>query len=60
LMQRAGCSEVHVTLLEPDVATIAEALDRQVELERPERLPVQGFDWSTMARQFEAVYQSIR
>jgi len=49
-----------VAVVTPDVAAVAAALDSQVEMGRLTTLPDQGFDWSTMARQFEAIYRSVR
>jgi hypothetical protein len=42
------------------VAAVAAALDSQVEMGRLNTLPDQGFGWSTMAQQFEAIYRSVR
>jgi glycosyltransferase involved in cell wall biosynthesis len=60
LAQRLGCVGERVTVVAPDVAAVAAALDSQVEMGRLTTLPDHGFGWSTMARRFEAIYRSVR
>jgi len=60
LAHRLGHMGACVAVVTPDVAAVAAALDSQVEMGRLTTLPDQGFDWSTMARQFEAIYRSVR
>ena len=55
-LERVGARMDVVT---PDVAAVAAALDSQVEMGRLTALPDQSFDWSTMARRFEAIYRSV-
>jgi len=58
LARRLGGARVAV--VGPDVAAVAAALDHQLEMGRVTTLPDQDFGWSTMARQYEAVYRSLR
>ncbi|HEX9114443.1 MAG TPA: glycosyltransferase family 4 protein [Anaerolineae bacterium] len=58
LAERLGGVGARMAVVTPDVATVAATLDRQVEMGRPSPLPDQGFDWSTTARRFEAIYRS--
>ena len=55
-LERVGACMAVVT---PDVAVVAAALDEQVEMGRLAALPDPSFDWSAMARQFEAIYRSV-
>jgi hypothetical protein len=48
-----------MAVVAPDVAAVAVALDSQVEMGRLITLPDEAFDWSTMARRFDAIYQSV-
>jgi glycosyltransferase involved in cell wall biosynthesis len=60
LASRIGQVDARMTLVAPEVAAVAATLDRQVETGRLGTLPARGFDWSAMARQFEAIYRSVR
>ena len=55
-LRRVG---TRMTVVAPDVAAVAAALDTQVEMGRLITLPDHGFDWSAMARRFEAIYRSV-
>jgi glycosyltransferase involved in cell wall biosynthesis len=57
LARRLG--NARMAVVAPDVAAVAATLDGQVEMGRLSPLPDQGFDWSTMAGQFEAIYRSV-
>jgi glycosyltransferase involved in cell wall biosynthesis len=59
LAHRLGRAGAHMVVVTPDVAPVAAALDSQVEMGHLTPLPDQGFRWSTMARQFEAIYRSV-
>jgi glycosyltransferase involved in cell wall biosynthesis len=59
LANRVGRVDAGMALVSPDVAAAAAALDHQVEMGRLATLPDQSFDWSAMARQFEAIYRSV-
>jgi hypothetical protein len=59
LAHRLGGAGARMAVVTPDVAAVAAALDSQAEMGRPTTLPDQGFDWSTMARRFEAIYRSV-
>jgi glycosyltransferase involved in cell wall biosynthesis len=59
LAHRLGRGGARVAVVTPEVADVAAALDSQVEMGRLTTLPDQGFDWSTMARRFEAIYRSV-
>ncbi len=59
LAQRLGGVGARITLVAPEVAAVAAALDSQVEMGRPTTLPDQSLGWSTMARRFEAIYRSV-
>jgi hypothetical protein len=59
LAHRLGRVDARVAVVTPDVAAVAAELDSQVEMGRLTTLPDQGFGWSTMARRFEAIYQSV-
>jgi glycosyltransferase involved in cell wall biosynthesis len=59
LAQRLGGGGTRMAVMTPDVAAVAATLDSQVEMGRLTPLPDQGFGWSTMARQFEAIYRSV-
>jgi glycosyltransferase involved in cell wall biosynthesis len=59
LAQRLGRVGAPMAVVTPEVAAVAAALDSQVEMGRLSMLPDQGFDWSAMARQFEAIYRSV-
>jgi glycosyltransferase involved in cell wall biosynthesis len=48
-----------MTVVPPDVAAVAAALDSQTGMGRLAMLPDQGFGWSEMARGFEAIYRSV-
>lgn len=60
LANRVGRVDVGMALVAPDVVAAAAALDHQVEMGRLATLPDQSFDWSAMARRFEAIYRSVR
>jgi glycosyltransferase involved in cell wall biosynthesis len=61
LAHHVGRADARMAVVEPDVAAVAAALDSQVEMGRLTTLPGdRSFDWSTMARQFEAIYRSVR
>jgi glycosyltransferase involved in cell wall biosynthesis len=59
LEQRLRPAGGRMAVVTPDVATVAAALDSQVEMGRLITLPDQSFGWSTMARRFEAIYRSV-
>jgi glycosyltransferase involved in cell wall biosynthesis len=59
LADRLEQSGVRMTLMPPDDAAVATALDSQVAEGRLTALPDQGFGWSSMARRFEAIYRSV-
>jgi glycosyltransferase involved in cell wall biosynthesis len=59
LEQRLRPSGARMAVVAPDVAAVAAALDSQVEMGRLNTLPDEAFDWSTMARRFDAIYQSV-
>jgi glycosyltransferase involved in cell wall biosynthesis len=59
LANRVGRADNGMALVAPDVAAAAAALDRQVEMGRLATLPDPSLDWSSMARQFEAIYRSV-
>jgi glycosyltransferase involved in cell wall biosynthesis len=59
LAQRLRCVGARMALVTPEVSAVAATLDSQVEMGRMTTLPDQGFGWSTTARQFEAIYQSV-
>jgi glycosyltransferase involved in cell wall biosynthesis len=60
LANRVGRVDARMALVAPDVAAAAAALDHQVKMGRLATLPDQSFDWSATARQFEAIYRSVR
>ena len=60
LANRVGRADARMALVAPDVAAAAATLDHQVEMGRLATLPDRGFDWSVAARQFEAIYRSVR
>jgi len=60
LATRVGRVDAGMTLVPPDVAAAAAALDHQLELGRLATLPDLDFDWSAIAERFEAVYRSVR
>jgi glycosyltransferase involved in cell wall biosynthesis len=60
LANRLGRADAGMALVPPDVAAAAAELDLQVEMGRLATLPDQSLDWSATARQFEAVYRSVR
>jgi glycosyltransferase involved in cell wall biosynthesis len=59
LADRVGRADARMALVAPDVAAAAAALDHQVEMGRLATLPDRSFDWSAMARRFEAIYRSV-
>jgi glycosyltransferase involved in cell wall biosynthesis len=59
LARRLGRAGAGVAVVRPEVSAVAAALDGQVQTGRLTALPDEGFGWSTMARQFEAIYQSV-
>lgn len=59
LARRLGGDDARMAVVEPDVAIVAAALDHQAEMGRPSPLADGGFDWSSMARQYEAIYRSV-
>jgi glycosyltransferase involved in cell wall biosynthesis len=59
LAHRLGRVGSHMDVLPPDVATVAAALDSQVDMGPLTPLPDEGFGWSTMAGRFEAIYRSV-
>jgi glycosyltransferase involved in cell wall biosynthesis len=60
LANRVGRVDSRMALVALDAAAAAAALDHQLELGRLSTLPDRSFDWSAIARQFEAVYRSVR
>jgi glycosyltransferase involved in cell wall biosynthesis len=60
LGRRLGCVDARMTVVAPDAAAVAAALDHQVELGRVATLPDPSFHWSAMARRFEDLYRSVR
>jgi glycosyltransferase involved in cell wall biosynthesis len=61
LAHHVGRVDSRMAVVAPDAAAVAAALDSQVEMGRLTPLPQdRGFDWSTMARRFEAIYRSVR
>jgi glycosyltransferase involved in cell wall biosynthesis len=61
LARQVRHADTAIAVVAPDVAAVAAALDRQIEMGRLTTRPEdRSFDWSTMARRFEAVYQSVR
>jgi glycosyltransferase involved in cell wall biosynthesis len=60
LAHRLGRVDDRMAVMPPEVAAVAAALDRQVEMGRVTTLPDQCFDWSATARGFEAIYRSVR
>jgi glycosyltransferase involved in cell wall biosynthesis len=61
LAHHVGRVDARMDVVEPDVAAVAAALDRQAEMGRLTTLPEdRSFDWSTMARRFEVIYRSVR
>jgi glycosyltransferase involved in cell wall biosynthesis len=60
LAQHVGRGDGRIAVVAPDVAAVAAALDSQVEMGRLTTPPEdRSFDWSTMARRFEAIYRSV-
>ncbi len=59
LAQRLGGNDARMAVVEPDVAVVAAALDHQVEMGRLSPLRDGSFDWSSMARRYEAIYRSV-
>lgn len=59
LAHRLGRAGAPIAVVPPDVGAVAAALDSQVGMGRLAMLRDQRFDWSTMARQFEAIYRSV-
>ena len=59
LAHRLGRVCSRVTVVTPEVAAVAAALDSQVEMGRLTTPPDRSFGWSAMARQFEAIYRSV-
>jgi glycosyltransferase involved in cell wall biosynthesis len=59
LAHRLENAGTRVAVVAPDVADVAAALDKHVEMGRLSPMPDQGFDWSTMARRFEAIYRAV-
>ena len=59
LAHRLGPVGARMAVVTPDVAAVAAVLDSQVEMGRPATLPDQSLGWSTMARQYEAIYRSV-
>jgi glycosyltransferase involved in cell wall biosynthesis len=59
LAQQVG-RDARIDVMAPEVTAVAAALDRQVEMGRPTTVPDLSFDWSAMARRFEAIYRSVR
>jgi len=61
LAQHVGRADARIAVMAPDAAAVAATLDRQIELGRLTTLPEdRRFDWSTMARRYEAIYRSVR
>jgi glycosyltransferase involved in cell wall biosynthesis len=59
LANQVGGVDGRMTLVAPEVAAAAAALDHQVEMGRLPALPDRSFSWSAMARRFEAIYRSV-
>jgi glycosyltransferase involved in cell wall biosynthesis len=59
LAGRLAHGGARMTVVAPDIAAVAAALDEQVDAGRVEPLADSSFDWSHVARQFEAVYESV-
>lgn len=59
LAQRLTSDDARMAVVAPNVAGVATALDHQVELGRLSPLADGSFDWSLMARQYEAIYRSV-
>ncbi|MGH2880352.1 MAG: glycosyltransferase family 4 protein [Solirubrobacteraceae bacterium] len=57
LAQRLGSARM--TVISPEVALVAAALDHQLESGRLSPLEDDSFDWSLMARSYEAIYRSL-
>ena len=60
LADHVGRVAARMALVAPEVAAAAAALDHQVEMGRLPTLPDPSFDWTAVARRFEAIYRSVR
>jgi glycosyltransferase involved in cell wall biosynthesis len=61
LANSVGRVDGRMAIVAPDEAAVTAALDSQVEMGRLPTLPEdRNFDWSTMARSYEAIYRSVR
>ena len=60
LANRVGGADARMVVVAPDVAAVTAALDRQIEAGRLTTLPDPRFDWSAVARRFEAVYRCVK